>query len=44
MKPTNSEIKSAITAARERMKRHQPGSDQWWVAYYDLRKAESLWT
>ena len=28
--------------ARRRMQREIPGSDQWWVAYYDLRKAESL--
>ena len=33
---------AAMQKARERMKRHQPGSDQWWVAFYDLRKAEAM--
>jgi len=33
---------SNIQEARNRMRRELPGSDKWWVAYYDLRKAESL--
>jgi hypothetical protein len=28
--------------ARYRMRQESPGSDKWWVAYYDLRKAESF--
>ena len=30
-----------MQSARRRMHLELTGSDQWWAAYYDLRKAES---
>ena len=39
---TRQKLTKDMQNARRRMQRETPGSDQWWVAYYDLRKAESL--
>jgi hypothetical protein len=39
---TRQQLIEDMKNARYRMQRELPGSDKWWVAYYDLRKAESL--
>ena len=39
---TRQQLIEDMQNARYRMHRESPGSDKWWVAYYDLRKAESL--
>jgi len=40
-KRDQAEWESDMQRARARMLENTQGSGQWWVAYYDLRKAES---
>jgi hypothetical protein len=39
---TRQQLIEDMQNARYRMQCESPGSDKWWVAFYDLRKAESL--